>query len=744
MSSSGGYIGGDETEEMVREGFLCPLCMRDFPSVYQLSAHWGDEHESKDVAQDLKSKAQDLLGRAKSKLLRKEGSCGENQDVSNVTASCAAGALSGVDLWMWEPQELGMTRSHTEEFKRIRAARIERFVIEMNKLIIRLGKLTAFDRTTLEPSKVKAMEREVVPWVSDQHVPLCPDCGSSFRVTSRRHHCRLCGSIMCSRCSRRLPLVLAHKLSSSASPTFTHEKTPGLAESVNTKSFRKGSSVSLASLSGLHEGPEEFGLRCCGHCEALLLRHECKMDQRSQEPVLSLLYRKLRENMKKVEQLAPEYVLMAESLSLGEPTYNLQDAGKARADIMKLYETIDVIGKKILTLGIKQENPPSTRMQNLHKMIRHAVNLFIQDKLRGLPSLPTPEKYEELKAERKRELEERILQERKQLENVRYFLQQAEVAGRRDEAAALCENLCLLQEENERRQKVNFDAASWREAAGKTQDSAVSDLDAATLRPPSLHLLQKGDIWWGVEGHRLGVKNHATAGLENKVNVHPSMPITDVSSNPFDNCDDDEADNTKRGVRKWGEENEQHFGGSLRSFAADMNENTEETQRTWKGKRCQVGNDGFAKNTFGQNRGVANTLRHRQQENSLTSGNPFEGDGWIDDCNEQEINVEKTSKGFPANDHEVRNPFLESETPGVVSLNPFDEEYGDVEEREVGGIFEGSRSGSAIEPSLLRQQIENIRAYLSDARRAGRNEEAALLFSHLHELQLALHKAEAT
>uniref|UniRef100_UPI00358DD9DB rabenosyn-5 isoform X3 n=1 Tax=Myxine glutinosa TaxID=7769 RepID=UPI00358DD9DB len=662
MSSSGGYIGGDETEEMVREGFLCPLCMRDFPSVYQLSAHWGDEHESKDVAQDLKSKAQDLLGRAKSKLLRKEGSCGENQDVSNVTASCAAGALSGVDLWMWEPQELGMTRSHTEEFKRIRAARIERFVIEMNKLIIRLGKLTAFDRTTLEPSKVKAMEREVVPW-------------------------------------------------------------------------------------------------------------------------------KLRENMKKVEQLAPEYVLMAESLSLGEPTYNLQDAGKARADIMKLYETIDVIGKKILTLGIKQENPPSTRMQNLHKMIRHAVNLFIQDKLRGLPSLPTPEKYEELKAERKRELEERILQERKaavevqvraepavamvaapvteprassgwlasaapvphhtdpllqQLENVRYFLQQAEVAGRRDEAAALCENLCLLQEENERRQKVNFDAASWREAAGKTQDSAVSDLDAATLRPPSLHLLQKGDIWWGVEGHRLGVKNHATAGLENKVNVHPSMPITDVSSNPFDNCDDDEADNTKRGVRKWGEENEQHFGGSLRSFAADMNENTEETQRTWKGKRCQVGNDGFAKNTFGQNRGVANTLRHRQQENSLTSGNPFEGDGWIDDCNEQEINVEKTSKGFPANDHEVRNPFLESETPGVVSLNPFDEEYGDVEEREVGGIFEGSRSGSAIEPSLLRQQIENIRAYLSDARRAGRNEEAALLFSHLHELQLALHKAEAT
>lgn len=57
----------------------------------------------------------------------------------------------------------------------------------------------------------KAIEKSVVSWVNDSDVPLCPDCGNKFNIRNRRHHCRLCGSIMCRKCMEFVPLPLARK-----------------------------------------------------------------------------------------------------------------------------------------------------------------------------------------------------------------------------------------------------------------------------------------------------------------------------------------------------------------------------------------------------------------------------------------------------------------------------------------------------------------------------------------------------
>lgn len=41
----------------VREGFLCPLCLKDLQSFYQLQSHYEDEHsEDRDVKGQIKSK----------------------------------------------------------------------------------------------------------------------------------------------------------------------------------------------------------------------------------------------------------------------------------------------------------------------------------------------------------------------------------------------------------------------------------------------------------------------------------------------------------------------------------------------------------------------------------------------------------------------------------------------------------------------------------------------------------------
>ncbi|XP_032827434.2 rabenosyn-5 [Petromyzon marinus] len=516
-----GDTDGDTGPE-IREGFLCPMCVRDFPSVYQLQAHYEDAHSEDDrhVVHHIKN----LLGRAKSKLLKRDEKVDPGTDGGADSVAAAVVTTGGIDTWMWEPQEPGLERSHLDDFKRVRAARIDRSVIEMNRLLIRLEKLTSFDRVNTDPAKRKALERLVVTWVSDEDVPCCPDCGRGFSVTSRRHHCRLCGSIMCKRCTHFLTVAFADKLTSANRVSTLAGSTASLSAAWSGGSAagakaagrpgeggghrRRGSTSSVGSL--LLEDKDDERVRCCRHCREALVRHEHQMDEQHHQPAIVALYEKLHQSTVKVEQLAPEYGRMADSLNAGETTYTLDQGNAMRMELMKLYELVDVISKKILNLGVKDDPPPHAKALKLQKMIRYSVSLFVQEKLLGLQSLPTADRYEELKEGRRREAESRVMQERQtsldsqqqqqrqqqqqqprrqrpavdsatgwlpesgvpasgmeghggpigelddpllqQIANIRSYVRQAVAAGRVDEARTLRENLQQLQQEYDAQQ----------------------------------------------------------------------------------------------------------------------------------------------------------------------------------------------------------------------------------------------------------------------------------------------------
>lgn len=40
-----------------------------------------------------------------------------------------------------------------------------------------------------------------IPWMLDEEAPVCCICSSKFSVLARRHHCRSCGVVVCSKCS---------------------------------------------------------------------------------------------------------------------------------------------------------------------------------------------------------------------------------------------------------------------------------------------------------------------------------------------------------------------------------------------------------------------------------------------------------------------------------------------------------------------------------------------------------------
>jgi len=73
----------------------------------------------------------------------------------------------------------------------------------------RLGSSLCVDIINVEFPFLAAHEQAVVPWIDDRDVKLCPTCAKNFHVARRKHHCRLCGAIMCHDCTQFLPLTLA-------------------------------------------------------------------------------------------------------------------------------------------------------------------------------------------------------------------------------------------------------------------------------------------------------------------------------------------------------------------------------------------------------------------------------------------------------------------------------------------------------------------------------------------------------
>ena len=60
---------------------------------------------------------------------------------------------------------------------------------------------------------LSAFEMSVVRWIPDREVPACMTCVKSFGLMTRRHHCRLCGGIICDKCSQFLTHSFARKFS---------------------------------------------------------------------------------------------------------------------------------------------------------------------------------------------------------------------------------------------------------------------------------------------------------------------------------------------------------------------------------------------------------------------------------------------------------------------------------------------------------------------------------------------------
>lgn len=132
----------------------------------------------------------------------------------------------------------GYERDHTMDFERFRRKTVDKTLLEISRLEKRLTKLTQLLANpppenippgggllwslTSAKSQRKQTEQSVVDWQDDASVQRCPFCQQEFsNYTFRRHHCRLCGRVVCgdplTDCSQEVGLTVTARMSSSTS-----------------------------------------------------------------------------------------------------------------------------------------------------------------------------------------------------------------------------------------------------------------------------------------------------------------------------------------------------------------------------------------------------------------------------------------------------------------------------------------------------------------------------------------------
>ena len=106
------------------------------------------------------------------------------------------------------------------------------------------------------PTHVKATVLGPQPWVSDDERRTCTLCDRKFHPFFRRHHCRMCGIIVCSKCSPSrvsLPDLGYQNLVRVCNPCFAHRNVTNPFDALDER-FSDHASAAMSSASRLPVG----------------------------------------------------------------------------------------------------------------------------------------------------------------------------------------------------------------------------------------------------------------------------------------------------------------------------------------------------------------------------------------------------------------------------------------------------------------------------------------------------------
>ncbi|QSZ34371.1 hypothetical protein DSL72_005963 [Monilinia vaccinii-corymbosi] len=266
----------------------------------------------------------------------------------------------------------GYFRDHTNGFMAMRRKHVDKAYLEISRLEKRLTKLTQLLANPPEDmvsnglllslagqkNPRKILEQSVVTWEEDAKVLKCPFCQQGFGSWSfRRHHCRLCGRVVCSdpktECSVEIGLNVT---------AITDVQSEKHSENIN------------------------LDIRMCRDCKATVFSKKDFQAELMEKPPSQRAYENLLQFEKGIRLLLPNFHRLLVTLQDPEkpPSHaQLAEAAKVRKRLIDSFGKYDQAGKRIRDLPTT-----SATQQKIQKAIYQQSSNFLHLHMLPLKSLP--------------------------------------------------------------------------------------------------------------------------------------------------------------------------------------------------------------------------------------------------------------------------------------------------------------------------------------------------------------------
>ncbi|KAJ6443222.1 vacuolar segregation protein (Pep7) [Purpureocillium lavendulum] len=286
---------------------------------------------------------------------------------------------------------VGVSVDHTSAFADIRRKKVERQNLEVSRLEKRLTKLTRLladppenmsssNGSLLAPVSSfmgqkdtrKLLEQSVVTWEVDESVAKCPFCQQEFGSwTFRRHHCRICGRVVCADPQTGCSLEVGLNVASSKKASEEKEQTNG-------------------------SHMMRLSIRMCRECNHTIFSSRDFTASLQHKPPDQKMYETLRQFERGIRQLLPSFhrtlmALQPEKLSNGEmdlskppPTHaQIQEASKIRKRLIDSFGKYGTAAKRMRNLPTDSQT-----QKRLQEAVYRYSSGFLHTNMLPLKSLP--------------------------------------------------------------------------------------------------------------------------------------------------------------------------------------------------------------------------------------------------------------------------------------------------------------------------------------------------------------------
>lgn len=300
--------------------------------------------------------------------------------------------------------------THWQLFEETRKRHNDNICEETNKLVLRLDKLI-----NSEEGQKPDADKSLVEWTSDSLVKLCPYCARSFSFALRRHHCRVCGAILCNSCSRFLEYKSACKLVKPAKLyTDPYDR---IEDHLQSK-----------------EAEDKPKIRTCEDCQRLLDKRIQTIEDHYCQPAFHDFYEKLRKKMADADEL-----ILSHSSLLDE---NKQPTAELELRIKDIKHEVARMSSKMSKMAEKESGKQAFMLRS----IKQSVAYWLEESLGSRSNrvhgtrreTPTGWVAQQPVGSAEADAEENPILI--QLRNLDGYIEQARSAGRFEEVSALEES----------------------------------------------------------------------------------------------------------------------------------------------------------------------------------------------------------------------------------------------------------------------------------------------------------------